>query len=117
MRILADENVAGDTVGALRQRGHEVAWVRTDYPGVPDERVLELAVAEQRIVLTFDKDFGELVFRVGLAIPPAVILIRIQTPDPETTTKTIVRILDGRDDWDGHFSVIESDRVRMTPLT
>jgi predicted nuclease of predicted toxin-antitoxin system len=116
MRILADENVAGHTVEALGRTGHDVTWVRTDNPGMPDDSVLELAVTDNRIVLTFDKDFGELVFRVGLAAPPAVILVRVPGTDAEATTETIVRTLDSREDWAGHFSVIEPDRVRMTPL-
>ena len=62
MRLLADENVAGETVEALRQQGHDVAWVRTGSPGLADEEVLRRAVSEGRIVVTFDKDFGELAF-------------------------------------------------------
>jgi hypothetical protein len=65
--LLADENVPGAVVAALRQQGHDVAWIHEDAPGRPDPEVLERAQQEHRVVVTFDKDFGELAFRRGLA--------------------------------------------------
>jgi predicted nuclease of predicted toxin-antitoxin system len=67
-RLLADQNVPGAVVAALRQQGHDVAWILEDAPGSPDPDVLERAQREMRVVVTFDKDFGELAFRRGLPI-------------------------------------------------
>jgi predicted nuclease of predicted toxin-antitoxin system len=67
MRILADENIPGDAVAALRECGHDVAWVRADAPGSSDIVVIARAQAENRILVTFDKDFGELAFRSKLS--------------------------------------------------
>jgi len=53
MKFLANENVAGDAVIALREKGHDVAWIRTDAPGSKDEDVLSRAMAEHRILITF----------------------------------------------------------------
>jgi predicted nuclease of predicted toxin-antitoxin system len=69
MRFLANENFAGAAVQALAAAGHDVAWVRTAAPGMVDPDVLAWAVREGRILLTFDKDFGELARASGL--PPA----------------------------------------------
>jgi len=69
MKILANENFPGLAVTALRHRGHDVFWVRTGSPGISDRDVLSKAIDEQRLVVTFGKDFGELAFRSGL---PAV---------------------------------------------
>jgi predicted nuclease of predicted toxin-antitoxin system len=66
MRFLANENFPGDAVDALKAAGHDVAWVRTMNPGSSDEDVLAWAVREQRILLTFDRDFGELAWRLNL---------------------------------------------------
>ena len=63
MRILANENFPGDAIAALRLRGHDVAWVRTDAPGSSDWKVLERAQTEDRVLITFDKGFGELARR------------------------------------------------------
>ena len=64
MRLLANENFPRIAVEALRARGHDVAWVRTDIPGASDQDVIHRAVAENRVLVTFDKDFGELAFRL-----------------------------------------------------
>ena len=66
MKFLANENVAGDAIIALRENGHDVAWNRTDASGSKDEDILARAMAEHRILITFDKDFGELAFRAHL---------------------------------------------------
>jgi predicted nuclease of predicted toxin-antitoxin system len=58
MCLLANENVPGRAVEALRSRGHDVTWVRTDLPGVSDRQVVAHAMAEGRLLLTFAKDFG-----------------------------------------------------------
>ena len=55
MKLLANENVPGDVVALLRRRGHDVAWVRTDSPGVSDADVLARSVQEGRLLITFDK--------------------------------------------------------------
>jgi predicted nuclease of predicted toxin-antitoxin system len=60
MRFLADENVPGPVVGALRGRGHDVVWIKELMPGAEDAVVLELAQSERRVVVTADTDFGEL---------------------------------------------------------
>ena len=60
MQILANQNFPGEAVEALRAAGHEVLWIQTDAPGLEDRAVLARAAAEGRLVITFDKDFGEL---------------------------------------------------------
>jgi len=116
MRILADENFPGDAVAALRERGYDVAWVQSDAPGISDEEVLSRAQAEGRILVTFDKDFGELAFRFGLPASNGIILFRISMPSPSQVARVAVAALESRTDWIGHFAVIEDDRIRMTPL-
>ncbi len=116
MRILANENFPGEAVEALRSRGHDVAWVRTEAPGSKDLEVLAWATSENRILATFDKDFGELVFRMGVSAPSGVILFRIAPSSPSHVASMTVAVLESRTDWAGHFSVIEENRLRMTPL-
>jgi predicted nuclease of predicted toxin-antitoxin system len=116
LRILANENFPRAAVDALREAGHDVAWVRTDAPGSSDREVLARAKAEERLLLTFDKDFGELAFRSGLSSDSGIILFRILAPSPVFLARLTVRALGARTDWAGHFSVVENDRVRMTPL-
>ena len=115
MRVIANENVPGDIVQALRNFGHDGLWIRTDAPGSSDEVVLARAQTEDRLLLTFDKDFGELAFRFGLPIS-GVILLRLSASSPTRLTQIVMTALTSREDWAGRFSVVEEGRVRMTAL-
>jgi len=116
MRILANENVPGDAVTALRAAGHDVLWVRTDAPGSADTAILELAVRESRVLLTFDKDFGELAWRARLPATCGIILLRIPMPPSEAAARVIAEIVSRRADWPGNFAVIGPNRIRVRPL-
>ena len=116
LRLLADENFPGDAIIALRRAGYDVLWIRTAAPGSSDPPVLALAQAENRIVLTIDKDFGELAFRGGLPATSGVILFRVSARSGEHVAQIAVTVLSQRLDWAGHFSVIEDQRIRTTPL-
>jgi predicted nuclease of predicted toxin-antitoxin system len=116
MRILANENIPQDAIVALRERGHDVVWVRSDAPGSGDRHILDWAQREGRILVTFDKDFGELAFRSGQVASSGIVLFRIAATSPAHVARVAVAALESRTDWAGHFSVVEDDRVRMTPL-
>ena len=57
--------------------------IAEECPGIPDQEVAALCAARQRILLTFDKNFGELVFRRGLPAGSGVVLFRITPDSPE----------------------------------
>lgn len=116
MRFLANENFPLDAVEALRQQGHDVVWIRTAAPGIADPEVLNRAQTEARVLLTFDKDFGELAFRAKLPATSGILLFRIKTPSSSAVARKVITAIACRDDWIGHFSVIEDDKIRMRPL-
>ena len=116
MRFLADENFPYDAVSALRDVGHDIVWIRESTPGIDDEEVLARAEAEERIVLTFDKDFGELAFYKKLPASCGIILFRIPAPSSSYVAYITVTAIQSRSDWAGHFSVVEEKRIRMRPL-
>jgi predicted nuclease of predicted toxin-antitoxin system len=116
VRFLADECCDAGLVGVLRTQGHDVLFVVEDMGGATDAAILDRAFVENRIILTEDKDFGELVYRLGR---PAhgIVLFRF---DPRDRAAKIGRILaliraDG-DRLFGNFVVIEVDRARIRPL-
>lgn len=115
-RLLADENVPGAVVAALQQQRHDVAWIHEDAPGSPDPAVLERAQREGRVVVTFDKDFGELAFRRGLAASVGVVLFRITLSSPDHAVRAAVAAFASRADWTGQFAVVEDDRIRIRSL-
>jgi len=113
MRFLANENFPGNAVAALLSAGHDCPWARSAAPGASDEEILAWAVREGRVLLTFDKDFGELAWRSRLPASCGVVLFRLAMPPPGMAGAVLAARIGERNDWAGHFSVIEPARVRM----
>lgn len=116
MNLLANENFPLDVVRVLKERGHDVIWIRTDCPGVEDEKIFKRARDEKRIIVTFDKDFGELAFHAKLPPPCGVILFRIYMPSPNYVLQLVITALESRTDWVGHFAVVTESQIRLKPL-
>ena len=118
MLFLADEDFPGISVRWLREAGHEVLWARTSMPGQSDAAVLEAAQRESRVVLTCDKDFGELAFHWGLPASCGVVLFRYPSSLPETFLDRVKELLAAEKEigLSGTFCVVEANRVRVRPL-
>ena len=116
MRLLADENFPGDAGRELRAAGHDVEWVRTAAPGSSDNEVVRLARAEGRLILTFDKDFGELAFRLQQYSDEGTILFRIPLRSPASVAEIVVSVLNSQPDWKGTFSVVDERKLRQRRL-
>lgn len=82
MRWLADECITVSLVRELRGAGHDVLYIAEFAASLSDMEVIALASQEERLLLTADKDFGELVFRRGQAVP-GLILLRIDPGNDE----------------------------------
>jgi len=104
MRFPAHENFPSAAVEALRDRGYDVAWVREDSPGITDEEVLFRAQTDNRILLTFDKDFGELAFRSGFSASCGIILFRISPQSPSCVARVAMAAITSRSDCERNFS-------------
>lgn len=116
IRLLANENVPSDAVLAARAAGHDVSWVREVARGSDDNAVLALAIAENRILLTFDKDFGEMVFRLGRTASCGIILARPRLRSPQYLAQFLLDVLGLPVTWEGHFAVAQEGRLRLIPL-
>jgi predicted nuclease of predicted toxin-antitoxin system len=116
MKFLADENMPRGVVAALRASGRDVIWIREAAPGSSDIEILARTAHDLRILLTFDKDFGELAFRSRLPAECGVVLLRVPTPRSEEAVDRLCKRIVARTDWAGRFSVIEAGRVRMRDL-
>ncbi len=116
LRILANENFPGPLIRELRRRGHDVASVKESMRGAGDRDVLARAQEESRLVVTFDKDFGELAYRFGLPASSGVILFRLSGSDPEIDNARALAALESGIEWSGFFAVVSDDRIRVRPL-
>jgi predicted nuclease of predicted toxin-antitoxin system len=114
--FLANENVPGDAVKALRLAGFDVEWIRERSPGISDSDVLELSRNERRVLITFDKDFGELTFRAGHTASSGIVLFRPRLRSPAYLARLVVAVLTQSRTWEGHFCVASDSRIRVVPL-
>jgi predicted nuclease of predicted toxin-antitoxin system len=116
MRWLADECVAASLVALLRAKDHDVLYVAEAAAGLSDVDVIALASHETRLLLTEDKDFGDLVFRRERVVP-GVVLMRIDSDNSvlkaERLTAAIERYGEG---LFGRYMVIEEGRFRSRRL-
>ena len=96
MRILADESVEGEVVARLRSEDHDVAYVPETSAGVRDDEVLALANAEDRVLLTEDKDFGDLAFFFG-SRSSGIILLRAHGVGAEAKAGLVAGVLEAHE--------------------
>lgn len=117
MKFLGDENLDSQIVERLRLDGHTVWYVIEMEPGISDDDVLNLANTEGAILLTFDKDFGELVFRLG-RIAAGVVLIRLFGVSPTDRAEIVANAINNHcDELIGAFTVITSKNIRIRKIT
>jgi predicted nuclease of predicted toxin-antitoxin system len=114
MRILADENFPRPIVEFLRVQGHDVRWVRTDFPGLKDHAVLELAEADRRVLLTLDKDFWQIGLQRRFPLEHSgVVLFRVFPATPRDLMPLVVLALRSDLEWIGHVSSVTIEGVEM----
>jgi predicted nuclease of predicted toxin-antitoxin system len=117
MEFLANENFPLPSVNLLRQAGYNVASVTEGFPGIEDSQVLTYAADEQRVILTFDRDYGELIYRLRLPSPRGIIYMRFRPHTPEEPAVMFLNLLQTEGlKLDGQFTVVDRDRIRQRPL-
>lgn len=113
MNLVADEGVDGPVVQRLRDDGHDVIYVVELSPGVTDEDVLRQANDRGALLVTADKDFGELVFRQRL-VHPGVLLLRLAGLTNATKAEIVAEVCREHDArLHGAFSVISPGQIRI----
>jgi predicted nuclease of predicted toxin-antitoxin system len=113
MNLLADECVAAEVIARLRADGHAVEAAGDAAPGASDDDVLARAAGSGRVLVTADKDFGELVYRLGRA-HAGVVLLRLAGMSPEDRAEIISAVFrDRAAELPGSFAVVEPDTVRI----
>lgn len=113
MRILLDENMARGVVRALTAAVHDVVSVAGVAQGEDDAAILAMERREERVLITFDKDFGDLTRSLGVTHKSGVILLRLPAMKSPALGAFLVSALASRSDWLGCYCVIERDRVRI----
>ena len=115
MRFVVDESTGAAVVNYLRSLDHDVMAVAEDMPQADDSEILDQAISQERILITNDKDFGELVYRSGRA-HRGVILLRLHDESSSNRVRMVKVILEGyADRLADHFIVATDGGVRIRP--
>ena len=113
MRILVDEDVEKDVVDGLRAYDYDIRWALETDRSEEDVNLLELGTQEKRTVITYDKDFGELICRDNVPAPYGVILFRIHNDVPkDVKTQFVVSTITSWDDWPAGIWTVQIRHTR-----
>jgi predicted nuclease of predicted toxin-antitoxin system len=116
VRWLADECTDAYLVARLREAGHDVTYAAETQQSASDEEIIDIARDGGRLLLTEDRDFGELTFRQG-RVAPGIVLLRIEQPNhPLKWARLNAAISRFGEGLFGRFTVVEEARFRSRPL-
>lgn len=115
MKFLVDENSPKTIVEMLRNWGYDLLWIREYHRGMTDDEIIHLSISQKLVILTFDKDFGELIYRAKIKNVPGVILVRIS--DNRACIEILSRFLnDYGNALEGNFFVLTDKKIRRRNL-
>ena len=114
MRFLANENFPFPGILFLRKAGYTISSISELFPGISDAKVIDKAKADHPILLTFDKDYGEIIFKHGHVNPPAVIFFRFKGENPEIAGRLLKDLIENKNlKVENKFTVIEKESIRQ----
>lgn len=116
MDLVADENVPRAVIDRLRADGHRIVAISEIDAGIPDTSVLAASNARAYVLITHDRDFGELAVGQGLPITGVVLLETERLSLKGQVERVSACLADAGAVWSGHFSVIEPARIRQRAL-
>lgn len=112
--FLANENFPRPSIKLLREKGFIVKSIQEEDPGIPDEKVMDIATELNLIILTFDSDYGEIIFRHSRDNPPTVIYFREKGADPLFAGRLLLTLLSNSSiSILGSFMVVEEKNIRQ----
>ncbi|MBI2118811.1 MAG: DUF5615 family PIN-like protein [Elusimicrobia bacterium] len=113
MKLVADESIEKRIVENLRIQGFDVLYIAELAPAIPDKSVLHLSIKQKRILLTNDKDFGELVF-LEKEITEGIILLRFSTEKTDLKSRILLSFLQThKEKIRKHFIVLTENLARI----
>ena len=116
LRFLADVNIENEIISGLRTDGHDVVWILERNKYLTDEEILNMARDENRIVLTNDKDFGEIVYRLKL-ISNGIVLFRVKDQNENVKLELIRKAVDYKNEnLSKYFTVLTEAKIRFIKL-
>ncbi|GAB4581425.1 MAG: hypothetical protein Fur0022_41720 [Anaerolineales bacterium] len=117
MKFLANENFPVQSVQILRRAGIDISAIVEDSRSAKDSDILSRAHTESRIVLTFDRDYGELIYRLKHPKPDRVVYLRFDPQTPGEPAEFLLHLIQTEGlQLSGKFTVANRDRIRQRSL-
>jgi len=114
LKFLANENIPISSVTYLQSLGYDIKAIGIDNPSITDKHVIEIVIEENRAVLTYDSDYGELIFNHGYKPNAGVIFIRIQLNNPLETAKILEQLTLSKDlSFERTLTVVDLNSIRQ----
>jgi predicted nuclease of predicted toxin-antitoxin system len=112
--FLANENFPKPSITLLRNNGIEIKSIQEEFPGISDEVVMNIATEANLIILTFDSDYGELIFKYSKMNPPSIVYFREKGLDPLFAGNLLLKILSNSNlSLLNAFTVAEEKNIRQ----
>ena len=114
MKFLANENIPISSVIYLKSQGFDITAIGLDNPSISDDQVMNIAIAEERTIITYDSDYGELIFKYGYKPKAGVIFIRYQPSEPLEPSKILEHLtsIPGLS-FDRTLTVVDTNSIRQ----
>ncbi len=113
--FLADENIPLKSILSLQASGIDIESITRIKVGLTDDEILSEALKRKSVIITFDRDFGELIFRHKKK-SFGIILLRIHPQNVEYITSILKNVISKEIRFTNSFCVVEKERIRVIPL-
>ena len=113
MKFLANENFPGPSITLLQENNIDLISIAEDYQGISDEQVMKIAIEEDRIILTHDSDYGELIFKYGYKPHEGVIYFRIYDFEPSDPAKILLELIKQNINFKRNLTVVDERSIRQ----
>lgn len=118
MKILANENFPLASAALLAAAGFDVKVVGVEFAGITDQEIMGIAIRERRVIVTFDRHYGELIFRHGYRPESGVIFLRWRQFGPEDPGRYLAELFKSQEiDFSHALTVIDEDTIRQRRYT
>ena len=114
MKLLANENFPIKSIHYLKSKGFDITSIGVDNPSIQDHVVMTIAIREVRTILTFDRDYGELIFKHNYKPQKGVIYLRLNEYKSDEPGKIIEELINKKEfDFDNALTVLDKNGIRQ----
>ena len=114
MKLLANENFPYKSILYLRSKGYDVYSIGIDNTSIKDSEIMLIAINDERTILTFDRDYGELIFKQNYKPEKGVIYLRLDEYEPHEPGLIIEEIIHNKElDLTRALTVVDKNGIRQ----